>query len=102
MTTPITRNTAMRLASEAFVPCGCKVRSHEADDSFSLTVHDLQGQVVLSIENIQSTQYANPLRLAGVIGQARADLQRQGRNLDPWAMPFIPDPEVLPEAPPVY
>ncbi|MDT4890483.1 hypothetical protein FQZ97_1273300 [compost metagenome] len=62
----------------------------------------MHGQQVLSIENIQSTQYANPLRLAEVIAQARADLQREGRDLDPWAMPYIPDPEVLPEAPPVY
>lgn len=102
MTTAISRNTAMRLASEAFVPYGCKAQAHDADDSFSLSVHDLHGQQVLSIEHIQSTQYANPVRLAGVIEQARTDLQRQGRNLNPWAMPFIPDPEVLPEAPPVY
>jgi hypothetical protein len=102
MTTPLTRNTAMRLASEAFVPYGCKARAHDSDDSFSFSVHDLQGQQVLSIEHILSTQYADPVRLAGVIEQARADLQRQGRNLDPWAMPYIPDPEVLPETPPVY
>ncbi|MDH4556852.1 hypothetical protein E8F11_17045 [Pseudomonas sp. BN417] len=102
MTTTLSRNTAMRLASEAFVPYGCKAQAHEEDDSFSISIHDLHGQQVHGIEHILGTQYASPVRLAGVIEQARTDLQRQGRNLDPWTMPYIPDPEVLPEAPPVY
>ena len=101
MTTPLTRNTAMRLASEAFVPYGCKAQAHEEDDSFSISIHDLHGQQVHGIDHILSTQYDSPARLAVVIEQARADLQRQGRNLDPWAMPYVPDPETVPETPPV-
>ncbi|BCD87225.1 hypothetical protein PSm6_36320 [Pseudomonas solani] len=102
MTTPISLDTAMRLATEAFLPYGCKALAHEEDDSFSLTVTDLHGEKVLDIGHIRSTQYANPVRLAGVLEQARMDLAHQGRNLDPWAMPFIPDPDVLPETPPIY
>ncbi|MDH0339364.1 hypothetical protein [Metapseudomonas otitidis] len=63
---------------------------------------DLHGGKVLEISHVRSTQYADPVRLAGVLEQVRLDLTHQGRNLDPWAMPYIPDPEVLPETPPNY
>ncbi|MFC5697093.1 hypothetical protein ACFPU0_16175 [Pseudomonas sp. GCM10022186] len=99
MSTPITRHTAMRLACEAFVPYGCKAQAHDSDDSFSLSVHDVQGQQMLSIEHIPSDQYGDLASLAGVIEQARAGLQRQGRELNPWTMPFVPGREALPEAP---
>lgn len=100
MTTPITRDTAMRLATQAFLPYGCQTRAHDEDDSFTVT--DLHGGKVLEISHVRSTQYADPVRLAGVLEQVRLDLTHQGRNLDPWAMPYIPDPEVLPETPPNY
>ncbi|MGC8116970.1 hypothetical protein ACP3VQ_18285 [Metapseudomonas otitidis] len=102
MTTPITRDIAMRLATQAFLPYGCQARAHDEDDSFSFTVTDLHGGKVLEISHVRSTQYADPVRLAGVLEQVRLDLTHQGRNLDPWAMPYIPDPEVLPETPPNY
>lgn len=95
-------DTAMKLASEAFQPYGCVTSANPGDDSFGFTVMNDDGGTVLNIPHIAQTQYANPLRLCGVIEQARLDLTHKGCNLQPWAMPYITDPSALPETPPIY
>lgn len=92
----------MRLASQAFQPYSCITNVNASDDSFGFRVLDIACAQVLSVPHIPSTQYTNPLRLAGEIEQVRLDLQYQGRHLEDWTMPFIPDPSGLPEMPPNY
>jgi len=102
MSTPIELDIAIKLAAGAFQPYGCVTRANAADDSFGFSVLNSEGAEVLSIPHIPRTQYADPLRLAGVIEQARLDLSHKGCHLDPWSMPFILDPSAIPETTPNY
>lgn len=102
MTERIDMDTAMKLASDAFQPYGCITGANPEDDSFALTVMNSDGTTLLSISHVHQTQYANPLRLNGVIEQARLDLAHKGCHLQPWSMPWIIDPSNLPETPPNY
>jgi hypothetical protein len=102
MATPIDIDNAMKLVSDAFVPCGCVAGANPEDDSFGFTVMAANGQALLNIARVERTQYADPIRLAGVIQQARMDLEHKGCVLQPWEMPFIIDPTGIPETPPNY
>lgn len=95
-------DTAMKLASDAFLPYGCVTGANPGDDSFGLSVMNAEGQEVLAIPHVPRTQYAQPVRLCGVLEQARLDLSHKGCNLDPWTMPFITDPSAIPETTPNY
>jgi hypothetical protein len=101
MSTSLDIDIAMHLASEAFSPYRCNAHQN-GDDSFTLSVRNSDGGEVLNIPKVPRTQYSQPLRLVGVIEQARLDLTHKGCQLEPWAMPFIPDPSGLPETPPIY
>ncbi len=101
-TTLLTLDNAMRLASDAFQPYGCVTGANAEDDSFSLTIMSLSGNEVLNVPHIPRTQYADPVRLAGVLEQMRLDLIHKGCNLEPWSMPYITDPSAIPESPPNY
>ncbi|PAU64095.1 hypothetical protein BZL41_10785 [Pseudomonas sp. PIC25] len=101
-TTPLDIDAAMKLASEAFQPYGCVTSANPEDDSFGFTVMSSAGAEVLAVPHVPRTQYANPLRLCGVIEQARLDLLHKGCHLDPWTMPYITDPSAIPETPPNY
>lgn len=100
--TPISLDTAMRLASEAFQPYVCTTETVSGQDAFGFTVCSITGARLLSVPVVSHFQYAHPLRLAGVLEQARLDLTSKGCHLEAWSMPFIPDPESLPETPPNY
>lgn len=101
-TTLLTQDNAMRLAADAFQPYGCVTSPNAEDDSFGLTILSVSGNEVLSVPHIPRTQYADPVRLAGVLEQTRLDLTHKGCNLDPWSMPYITDPSSIPETPPNY
>jgi len=102
MSTPIELDIATQLAAKAFQPYGCVTRCNDADSSFGFSVKNSQGTEVLNIPHIPRTQYADPMRLMGVIEQARLDLEHKGCHLDPWSMPYILDPSGIPETPPNY
>lgn len=102
MSEQLDMDTAMTLASDAFQPYGCVTAANPEDDSFNLTVMGSDGTTLLNIAHVHSTQYVNPVRLSGVIEQARMDLSRKGCHLDPWSMPWIIDASTLPETPPNY
>lgn len=95
-------DTAMKLASDAFQPYGCVTSANPDDDSFGLSVMSSDGTQVLAIPHVPRTQYAQPVRLCGVLEQARLDLIHKGCNLDPWTMPYITDSSAIPETPPNY
>lgn len=95
-------DTAMKLANDAFQPYGCVTSANPDDDSFGLSVMNAEGQQVLAIPHVPHTQYAQPMRLCGVLEQARLDLTHKGCHLDPWSMPFITDPSAIPEITPNY
>ena len=95
-------DTAMKLASEAFQPYGCVTSANPGDDSFGLSVMNAEGREVLAIPHVPRTQYGQPLRLSGVLEQARLDLTHKGCNLDSWTMPFITDASAIPEITPNY
>lgn len=100
--TPISLDTAMRLAVDAFQPYLCTTCRATDQDAFGLTVSSVSGATLLTVPVISHFQYAHPLRLAGALEQARLDLTNRGCALEPWSMPYIPDPECLPETPPNY
>lgn len=100
MRSEIPLDTAMQLTSQAFLPYGCNARAAHDGQHFGFDVTDLRGHTVLSVASVSALQFSDPLRLAGVLEQARLDLAHQGRNLDPWSMPCITDPDVLPQTPP--
>lgn len=102
MTDQLDIDTAMKLASEAFQPYGCVTSANPEDDSFGLSVMNAEGQEVLAIPHVPRTQYGQPLRLSGVLEQARLDLTHKGCHLDPWTMPFITDASAIPETTPNY
>src|SRR5690606_7446089 len=94
--------SAMRLAVDAFQPYLCTTCRATDQDAFGFTVSSVSGATLLTVPVISHFQYAHPLRLAGVLEQARLDLTNRGCALEPWSMPYIPDPECLPETPPNY
>jgi hypothetical protein len=101
-TTPVEIDNAIKLATEAFLPLGCVASANPEDDSFGFSVMSEGGSELLGVPHVPRSQYADPIRLAGVFIQARQDLKKKGIELDAWQMPFITDASVLPETPPNY
>jgi hypothetical protein len=95
-------DTVIRLAREAFLPYTCISQINPGDDNVRLNVVGSDGNEVLSIPNLSPAQYSDPLRLSGVLQQARLDLTHKGCNLQPWEMPYITDARYIPETPPIY
>ncbi|GGJ90281.1 hypothetical protein [Pseudomonas matsuisoli] len=102
MTTPIDIDHAMNVASQAFLPYGCVTSANPEDDSFGFSVVDSGGEPVLDVPRVGRLQYEDPTRLSGVLTQARQDLEKKGFELQEWTMPFIVDPQGIPETPPNY
>src|SRR5690606_24045206 len=100
--TPLSLDTAMRRTAEAFPPYLCTTERAAGQDAFGFTVRSITGAQLLNVPQVSHFQYAHPLRLAGVLEQARLDLTHKGCHLEDWHMPFIPDPDSLPETPPNY
>ncbi|WP_462378946.1 hypothetical protein [Pseudomonas sp. Marseille-QA0892] len=102
MTTPTDIDHAMNVTSQAFQPYGCVTSANAEEDSFGFSVLDTQGEPILDIARVTRTQYEDPTRLADVIQQARQDLEKKGCELQEWSMPFIIDPQGIPETTPNY
>ena len=102
MFTPLSLDLATKLTADAFQPYGCITSANPNDDSFSFSIRKEDGSEVLSVPHVPRTQYADPVRLAGVLGQTRLDLEHKGCHLEPWSMPYITDPDAIPEITPNY
>jgi hypothetical protein len=102
MTTPIDIDHAMNVASQAFQPYGCVTSINPGEDSFGFSVVDSKGEPIVHIASVSRLQYEDPVRLDGVIRQARQDIESKGGELQEWSMPFIIDEQGIPETPPNY
>lgn len=92
MATPsFTLDEAMSIASQAFLPYRCVTLPHAEDASFAMRIHDDADREILSVPHVARSQYSDPVRLAGMLEQARLDLSKDGYSLLPWSMPFQPD-----------
>jgi hypothetical protein len=89
--THLTLDQARQLVCQAFLPLRCATEADREDASFSLKVSDEAERTLYAIAHLARSQYSEPIRLAGLIEQARLELSKDGHALYPWSMPFQVD-----------
>ncbi|MBB3103696.1 hypothetical protein [Azomonas macrocytogenes] len=95
-------DSAMKLASEAFLPYSCVTCTNAGEEGFKLAIMSIDGEKVLQKAHLSRDEYSNPVRFFDAIEQTRHHLEDKGRHLNPWKMPFILDDTGIPEMPPNY
>ncbi|MCY1249643.1 hypothetical protein D9M68_167840 [compost metagenome] len=81
-------NEALLITGRAFQPFNCITWVDEAGDrSLDLSVVDRTGTRLLGLTRIPRAAYSDPERLAGLLAQARDELNREGYQLQDWRMP---------------
>ncbi|WP_313224976.1 hypothetical protein [Stutzerimonas nitrititolerans] len=98
----LTLDQAMKLTTEAFLPCGCVTSANAEEDSYGFTVMSGDGAEVMRVVAVPNSQYSNPQQLGEMLEQARLDVEDKGCRLEPWTMPVIADGSGIPETPPNY
>jgi hypothetical protein len=92
MSTPhLTLDEARQIICQAFLPLHCATEADREDASFSLKISDDNERILYSSAHLARSQYSEPIRLAGLIEQARLELSKDGHALYPWSMPFQVD-----------
>jgi hypothetical protein len=84
---PFSCEEARAIVELAFLPLRCETPADTDDASFAIRVYGPDDRPVLSVAHVARSQYESPLRLAGVIEQARLELSKDGFALEPWSMP---------------
>lgn len=98
----LTLDQAMKLTTEAFLPCGCVTSANAEEDSFGFTVMNGEGNEVMRVGAVPNSDYTDAQRLGSMLEQSRLDVEDKGCRLEPWTMPDITDGTGIPETPPNY
>jgi len=84
MNAPLRINEALLIANHAFHPFKCV--AWEGNGELSLTVID-RTFTHIGRQQIPSTAYVDPAQLESLLKQARADISKEGYELQSWSMP---------------
>ena len=87
MNAPLRVNEALLIADHAFEPFQCVAwDAPNGTGELSLAVIDRTNTRIGS-KQLSSTAYTDPAQLENLLLQARAELDKEGHQLQHWAMP---------------
>ncbi|WLH10240.1 hypothetical protein PSH74_15030 [Pseudomonas hefeiensis] len=87
MNAPLRINEALLIADRAFRPFQCVAWApQDGNGELSLTVID-RTNTHIGRTQIPSSAYTDPVQLADLLKQARAELSQEGYALQSWSMP---------------
>ncbi|NBA98170.1 hypothetical protein [Pseudomonas sp. R5(2019)] len=86
MNAPLRINEALLIAGHAFEPFQCVAWQAAVGSELSLRVLDKTNNP-LGSKQISSSTYSDPVQLASLIEEVRAELSGKGYDLKNWSMP---------------
>lgn len=87
MNAPLRFNDALLIAGHAFEPFQCVAWApQDGNGELSLTVIDRTSNRI-GRKQIPSSTYSDKRQLASALEQARAEISKEGYDLEPWTMP---------------
>ncbi|MFJ2710711.1 MULTISPECIES: hypothetical protein [unclassified Pseudomonas] len=87
MTAPLRINEALMIANHAFEPFQCVAWApQDGNGELNLSVIDRTNSHI-GRTKIPSSAYSDPAQLELLLQQARAELSKEGHQLQSWSMP---------------